>query len=56
MKLKLAGETPHVTEDNVMEFGCSDCKRTLKREGFEVDRVIHQYDMLGRWINTFLET
>jgi DNA-directed RNA polymerase subunit RPC12/RpoP len=55
MKLKLAGESPVITEDNVMEFACSDCKRTLRRQGIEVDRVLHQYDFLGNWIETYLE-
>lgn len=55
MKLKLAGESPTITEDNYMEFSCSDCKRNLRRQGFDVDRVIHQYDFLGNWVDTFLE-
>lgn len=55
MKLKLEGGSPTITDDNRMEFACSDCKRALKREGFEVDRVLHQYDFLGNWIETFLE-
>jgi DNA-directed RNA polymerase subunit RPC12/RpoP len=55
MKLKLAGESPTVTEDNLLEFACSDCKRTLRKQGFEVDRVLHQYDFLGNWVETYLE-
>lgn len=55
MKLKLSGETPSITEDNLMEFACSDCKRALRKEGFEVERVLHQYDFLGRFVNTYLE-
>jgi hypothetical protein len=55
MKLKLAGESPTITSDNLMEFACSDCKRSLKREGFEVERVLHQYDFLGRFYQTYLE-
>lgn len=55
MKMKLNGETPTITEDNRMEFACSDCKRTLRKEGFEVDRVLHQYDFLGRFVETFIE-
>lgn len=55
MKLYLSGEKPHINPDNIMEFACGDCKRTLKREGFQVDRVIHQYDLSGQFIETFLE-
>lgn len=55
MKLKLEGEKPVITEDNLMEFACSDCKRSLRREGIEVDRVLHQYNFLGEWVETYLE-
>jgi len=55
MKLKLEGESPKVTPDNRLEFACSDCKRTLRREGWEVDRVLHQYDFLGQFVETFIE-
>lgn len=54
-KLRISGETPSITEDNLIEFACSDCKRTLRSEGFQVDRVLHQYDFLGRFVDTFIE-
>jgi DNA-directed RNA polymerase subunit RPC12/RpoP len=55
MKLKMLGETPTITDDNVMEFACSDCKRALRNDGIEVSRVLHQYDFLGRFVDTYLE-
>lgn len=55
MKLKLSGTQPTVTSDNLLEFSCGDCKRTLKRQGFEVDRVLHQYDFSGQFVDTYLE-
>lgn len=55
MKMKLNGESPKITDGNLMEFACSDCKRTLRRQGFEVDRVLHQYNFLGEFIQTYLE-
>jgi len=54
-KLRVGDEPIHVTVDNLIEFACSDCKRTLRREGFEVDRVLHQYNFLGQLIDTFIE-
>lgn len=56
MKLKVSGESPTVTDDNLMEFACGDCKRTLRRQGFEVDRVLHQYDFSGEFVETYIET
>lgn len=55
MKLKLEGESPRVVEGNRLEFACSDCKRTLRKEGFEVDRVLHQYNFAGVFMETFIE-
>ena len=55
MKLKVSGESPTVTDDNLMEFACGDCKRTLRRQGFEVDRVLHQYDFSGEFVETYIE-
>lgn len=55
MKLRLTGGQVQVTEDNLMEFACGDCKRALRKQGFEVDRVLHQYDFAGNFVETFLE-
>lgn len=55
-KIRVDDETSmHVIDGNVMEFACGDCKRTLRREGFEVDRVLHQYDFSGQFVQTFIE-
>lgn len=55
-KLKVDDETTlHVTEDNVLEFACGDCKRALRREGFDVDRVLHTYLFDGTFQETFIE-
>lgn len=55
MKLKLSGEEPNITDDNLMEFACGDCKRVLRRQGFEVERVLHQYNFLGEFVETYIE-
>ena len=52
MKLKLSGEPVIVTEGNLLEFSCSDCKRLLKKEGTPVFRVLHRYDLAGALIET----
>ncbi len=55
MVLHLAGGTPTITDDNLMEFACGDCKRALKKQGFEVLRVLHQYNFLGEFQTTYFE-
>lgn len=54
-KLRVSDEDVHITPDNLIEFACSDCKRTLRREGFIVDRVLHQYNFVGELVDTFME-
>lgn len=54
MKLRIS-DSVEVVDGNLMEFACSDCKRTLRKQGFEVDRVLHQYNFLGEFVQTFLE-
>lgn len=45
-KLRLAGERPVVTDDNLMEFSCDNCRR---REG---EPVLHRYNLLGELVET----
>jgi hypothetical protein len=45
-------EKAHVTEDNLVELACSDCARTLRKQGKDVLRVLHRFDFLGRLIES----
>ena len=54
-KLRLSGEEPHYTDDNLIEFACSDCKRTLRRTGRDVNLVLHRYNFLGEHIEDSVE-
>lgn len=51
-KLLVAGEKPRVTEGNLIEFACDDCKRTLRQQGNTVTRVLHRYDLAGELVET----
>lgn len=55
MKLKISDDTTLHVSNNLMEFACGDCKRSLRREGFEVDRVLHQYTLAGEFVETYIE-
>lgn len=55
MRLKLAGETPVVTADNLMEFSCDNCRKRLRQEGRFVTHVMHRYDFVGRVVETVIE-
>lgn len=50
--MQLAGERPHITQDNLVELACDDCKRTLRREGDHVERVLHRYSLDGSLVET----
>lgn len=54
-KLRLSGERPVITGDNLIEFACDDCKRTIRRRGTPVYRVLHRYNLLGELVETVTE-
>ena len=54
-KLRLSGEEAHYTDDNLIEFACDDCKRTYRKEGRDVFRVLHRYNFLGELVETEVE-
>lgn len=51
-KLLLSGDKPHITNDNLLEFACSDCRRALKLEGVYVDIVLHRYSLDGQLVES----
>lgn len=53
-KLRFTGGEIHYTEDNLLEFACADCKRTLRKTDPTIERVLHQYDFLGTLIRTYI--
>lgn len=54
-KLRLEGQRPHVTEDNLMEFACTDCRKTMAERGIRVKRVLHRYNFMGELVETSTE-
>jgi hypothetical protein len=52
-KLRLAGERPVYTEDNLIEFACGDCRKALHDPS--VTRVLHRFDFLGELVTTEVE-
>lgn len=53
-RLLARGEQPHVAEGNVWEFACTDCARMLRKDGHNVLRVLHQYTITGKFIETIV--
>lgn len=51
-KLKLAGESPKITDDNLLEFACADCRKRLVRSGDPATLVLHRYNFVGELIET----
>ena len=54
-KLRLEGKRPTYTADNLIEFACSDCKRTMRKAGYDVSLVLHHYNFLGEFVDTVTE-
>lgn len=46
------GKRPHVTEVNLFEFSCDDCKRALRKRGEDIFRVLHRYDLGGEYVES----
>lgn len=49
-KLRLSGKEPSYTDDNLIEFACADCRRTLRNTGRNVTLVLHRYNFLGQHV------
>ena len=54
-KLRLQGKSLVITEGNLIEFSCDDCKRTMRKTEPEIHRVLHQYDLAGDLVQTIVE-
>lgn len=51
---QLSKESPRVVEGNLVEFSCSECKRTLHSRGMTLSRVLHRYNILGELVESIL--
>ena len=55
-KLRLSGEIPsYVYPDNLIELPCEECKAQLRRQGRQVKRVLHRFDLSGTLIETLTD-
>ena len=48
---RLSPQKP-VISDNLVELACSDCARTLRKQGRDVLRVLHRYDLAGALVES----
>lgn len=46
------GDGPQRAEGNLLELNCDDCKRALRKQGRQVIRVLHRYNVLGELIES----
>ena len=49
------GETPHITEDNLIEFACYECKKRENRRNSAVTQVLHRFNFFGELVETAVE-
>ena len=53
LKMLADGQKPAITDGNLMELACSDCKRLLRDSyGIGSSRVLHRYDLAGVLVET----
>jgi len=53
-KLLISGGRPKITEGNLVELACSDCKKSVRGSGRQVVRVLHRFDLSGELVETCL--
>lgn len=54
--LRKSGEQPtYDVGGNLIQLSCPDCRKRLRRQGREVSRVIHAYNILGELVKTWAE-
>lgn len=54
-KLLISGGHPEIVEGNLVELACADCKRSLRKQGKPVLRVLHQFDLGGDLIRSVIQ-
>lgn len=54
-KLLQEGERPKHVDGNLLEFSCDDCKKTLRKQGVTVFRVLHRYNLVGELISSLIQ-
>lgn len=41
-----------ITNENLIEFACQNCKKRLRDEGIPVNQVLHRYNIAGELVET----
>jgi hypothetical protein len=55
MKLRQNGESPHYSEDNLLELACRDCAKNARQVDPAVKRVLHRYAFSGELVESVVE-
>lgn len=55
MKLRQSGESPHFSEDNLLELACRDCARNARAVDPRVRRVLHRFALSGELVESVVE-
>lgn len=54
-KLIQEGKKPVITDGNLIEFACQNCKKSYNLENIRCVRVLHRYNLAGELIETVFE-
>lgn len=41
-----------IVDGNLIEIACDDCKKTARRRGERIARVLHRFNVLGECVET----
>lgn len=54
-KLRSDGIPPVITDGNLIEFSCAECKKQFAAHGIACTRVLHRYNLIGELVESTLE-
>lgn len=54
-KVLVSGDKPTITDDNLVELTCPDCKRILRQNGQQVFRVLHRFNLWGDLVQSVVQ-
>lgn len=55
LKLLYQDGHPEIVNGNLVELACSDCKRTLRKQGRPVARVLHRFNLAGELVESIFQ-
>lgn len=54
-KMVTDGNRPHIVSGNLVELNCDFCKQSRRRQGQQVNRVLHRFNLAGELVEDVIQ-